>query len=250
MKKPIATLMAVTGILVAFADTSTNTSAPGTPTPEKKYPWESSVSAGLTITSGNSESLLGTLAIGTARKTPDNEFAFGADFAYGKANSVKSIETYHAFGQWNHLFSERLFSYVRGDVLRDTIADLRYRVTLSPGVGYYFVKGTNTTLAGEVGPGVIFRDIGGIHETYATLRLAERFEHKFSPGTRIWQSAELLPQVDRIQNYIFNLEIGAEAAFTKSMSLQVVLSDSYNSEPAAGRNRNDIKIVSGVSYKF
>jgi len=250
MKKPIATLMAAAGILVAFADTSTNTSSTGAPTAEKKYPWESSIAAGLTVTSGNSETLLGTLAIGTARKTPENEYAFGADFAYGKANSVKNIETYHAFGQWNHLFSERLYSYVRGDVLRDTIADLRYRVMLSPGAGYYFLKTTNTFLAGEVGPGVVFRDIGGNHENYATLRIAERFEHKFSPGTRVWQMAELLPQVDRFQNYIFNFELGAEAAFTKTLSLQVVLSDSYNSEPAIGRKRNDVKLVSGVAYKF
>ena len=250
MKKPIATIVATAVILAAFADTSTNTGATGTPTPEKKYPWESSVSAGLTITSGNSDTILGTLAVATARKTPENEYTLGADFAYGKANSIKNLETYHAFGQWNHLFTERLFSYVRGDFLRDTIADLRYRVMLSPGVGYYFIKQENTSLAGEVGPGVVFRDLGGNKETFATLRLAERFEHKFSPGTRVWQSAEFLPQVDRLQNFIFNAELGAEAAFTKSLSLQVVLSDSYNSEPATGRKRNDVKLVSGVSYKF
>jgi putative salt-induced outer membrane protein YdiY len=250
MKKPIATIVAAAGILAALADTSTNTGAAGSVTPEKKYPWESSVSAGLTVTSGNSDTVLATLALATARKTPDNEYSLGADFAYGKANSVKNLETYHAFGQWNHLFSDRVFSYVRGDVLRDTIADLRYRVTLSPGAGYYFIKQENTTFAGEVGPGVVFRDLGGKRETFATLRLAERFEHKFSPGTRVWESAEFLPQVDRFKNYIVNAELGAEAAFTKSLSLQVVLSDSYNSEPALGRKRNDVKLVSGVSYKF
>jgi len=32
--------------------------------------------------------------------------------------------------------------------------------------------------------------------------------------------------------------------------LQVVLYDTYNSEPALGRKRNDVKLVSGISYKF
>ncbi|MEY4916554.1 MAG: hypothetical protein RL616_467 [Verrucomicrobiota bacterium] len=250
MKKPIATIMAAAGILAAFADTSTNTGATGTPTPEKQYPWESSISAGLTVTSGNSDTILGTLAAGSTRKTPENEFSFGIDAAYGKANSVNNLETYHAFGQWNHLFTDRFFSYVRAEFLRDTIADLNYRISLSPGVGYYLIKGTNTTLAVEAGPGVVFRDLGGNSETYATLRLAERFEHKFSPGARIWQSLEILPQIDRWQNFTVNAELGAEAAFTKSLSLQVVLSDSYNSEPAFGRKRNDLKLVSGVAYKF
>ena len=249
MKKHITSFVAVAGILTASADIS-NPGPTGTVAPEKKYPWESSVAARLTVTSGNSDTVLGDIALGTVRKTLENEFMFGAEAAYGKANSVKNLETYRLFGQWNHLFNERLYSYVHTDFLRDTVADLRYRVTLSAGVGYYFVKQTNTTFSAEVGPGVVFRDLGGSHETYATLRVAENFEHKFSPGTRVWQAAELLPQVDRLQNYIFNLEVGAEAALSKSLSLQVVLSDSYNSEPALGHKRNDVKLMSGVAYKF
>ena len=176
MKKPIATIMAAAGILAAFADTSTNTGATGTPTPERQYPWESSITAGLTITSGNSDTILGTLAAGTVRKTPENEFSFGIDAAYGKANSVNNLETYHAFGQWNHLFTDRFFSYVRAEFLRDTIADLNYRITLSPGVGYYLIKEMNTTLAVEAGPGVVFRDLGGAVDAILVCADARRAE--------------------------------------------------------------------------
>jgi putative salt-induced outer membrane protein YdiY len=250
MKKLVTTILLAAGILVAQAETVTTTNAAGVVKQEIKYPWDSSISAGLTLTSGNSDTLLTTAAIGTQRKTPVNEYTFGADMAYGKSDSVKNVETYHLLGQYNHLFSERAFGYLRTEFLRDTIADLRSRFTISPGAGYYFLKETNTTLAGEVGPGIIIRDQGGDHETFATLRIAERFEHKFAPGTRVWQSVELLPEVDKFQNYIINAELGAEAALSKSLSLRVVLSDCYNSEPAVGRKRNDVKIVSGIVYKF
>ena len=249
MKKHITSFAAVAGILTASADIS-NPGPTGTVAPEKKYPWESKITAGLTVTAGNSDTVLGMLAIGTVRKTPENEFTFGADAAYGKANSVLNQESYHVFGQWNHLFTERFYSYVNGDALRDTVSDLRYRVSLSPGVGYYFIKQTKTTLSAEAGPGVIFRGLGENDETYATLRIAENFEHKFGSGARIWQKAELLPQVDRWQNFIFNFEVGAEATLTGDLSLNVTLSDTYNSEPASGRKRNDLKLVSGLSYKF
>lgn len=243
-------------IMAAQAETVTTTNAAGVVKQEIKYPWESSISAGLTLTSGNSDTLLTTAAVGTQRKTPVNEYTFSADMAYGKSDSIKNVETYHLLGQYNHLFSERAFGYLRGEFVRDTIADLRYRVTVSPGAGYYFLKETNTTLAGEVGPGVVFRDQGGDHKTFATLRVAERFEHKFAPGTRVWQSVEFLPEVDKLQNYIINAELGAEAALSKSLSLRVVLSDTYNSEPAFDqtllqpKKRNDVKIVSGIVYKF
>jgi putative salt-induced outer membrane protein YdiY len=251
MKKPIATIVAAAGIMAAFAETSTNTSATGAVTPEKKNPWEQSVSAGLTLTSGNSDSLLATIKYLADKKNAVDEFSFDADAAYGKANDVQSVNTIHGFVQWNHLFSERLFSYARLEGLHDDISEIRYRVTLSGGAGYYFIKETNTTLAGEVGPGLITERLDdNTPYTFATLRLAERFEHKFAPGDRVWQTAELLPQVDRFQNYIFNLELGAEAALSKSLSLQVVLDDTYDSEPASGFKRNDVKLVSGVSYKF
>jgi hypothetical protein len=78
--------------------------------------------------------------------------------------------------------------------LHDGIADLQYRFTLSPGAGYYFLKETNTTLAGELGPGLIFQRLGGVDTTYASLRLAERFEHKLNNGARLGKGRDSCPR--------------------------------------------------------
>ncbi|MDR3459052.1 MAG: DUF481 domain-containing protein [Verrucomicrobiae bacterium] len=250
MKKPIATIVLAAGIMAAFAETSTNTGAKGTVSQDKKYPWESRASAGLTLTQGNSDSLMVTAALVTQRKAPSNEYSFGMDGTYGKNNSVKNAETFHVFGQYNHLFNERIFDYIRGDYLHDGIAHLSYRVTLSPGVGYYLIKETNTTFAVEAGPGVTFRSLGGDHQMFATLRFAERFEHKFATGARVWESLEWLPEVDKWNNDTLNLEMGAEAALSKNLGLQIVLYDTYNTEPANGLRRDDLKLVSGITYKF
>ena len=113
MKKTITTIVAAAGIMAGFAETSTNTGPKGAVTPETKYPWASRASVGLTLTSGNVNSVLIAAALGTARKTPVNEYSFGVDGTYGKSDNVKNAETFHAFGQINHLFSERLFGYAR-----------------------------------------------------------------------------------------------------------------------------------------
>ncbi len=34
------------------------------------------------------------------------------------------------------------------------------------------------------------------------------------------------------------------------MELRVVLTDTYRSEPAAGRDHNDLKVVASVNYTF
>jgi putative salt-induced outer membrane protein YdiY len=222
-----------------------------TPPPEEKPPqWESSAFLGLTLTRGNSDTVLFTGNLKTQKKAKEDEWAFGVDGAYGENDGEKNNETLHGFGQYNRLFTERLFGYIRLDGLHDGIADVKYRVAISPGLGYYFIKDKMTSLAGEVGPGVVFENRGGDKQTYATLRVAERFEHKFSDNARCWQSAELLPQVDRFSNYILNIEAGVGAKITKSVELNIVAQDTYVNEPAAGRKANDFKLVSGVTYKF
>jgi putative salt-induced outer membrane protein YdiY len=215
-----------------------------------KTAWESSISAGLSLTKGNSDTLLTTVAFKTRRKTAEDEFTFGADGSYGENDSVKNNETLHGVGQFNHLFSNRFYGYLNAEGLHDGIANLQYRFTLSPGAGYYFLKETNTTLAVEAGPGLIVQQLGGVGTTYATLRLAERFEHKLDNGARVWEKVEFLPQVNKLHNFLVNAEVGAEAALTKTLSLRVTLQDNFINQPAPGRKDNDVKLISGLVYKF
>jgi putative salt-induced outer membrane protein YdiY len=87
--------------------------------------------------------------------------------------------------------------------------------------------------------------------TFATLRIAEKYERKFYNGNaRFWETVEFLPQVDKWSDYLVNSEIGVESAIRKNLSLSVFLDDNYNSEPATARKRNDEKLVSALTYKF
>ena len=220
------------------------------PIATNKPAWESRLSFGLTLTRGNSDTLLANSTFTTHRNNPTNEWTFGADAAYGKNNSVENNETLHGFGQYNHLFNERWYGYLRADALHDGISEVKYRVTFSPGAGYYFIRTKATLLAGEVGPGVIFERLDGEDHTYMTSRFAERFEHKFASQARLWQRAEVLPQVDRWGNFLANAELGAEAALTKQLNLRTVVQDSYANEPAPGRRDNDVQLISGLVYRF
>jgi putative salt-induced outer membrane protein YdiY len=216
-----------------------------------KYPWDGNVGAGLTLTHGNSDTLLVTASILTHKKTPENEISLGADGAYGEDNSVENVDTAHGFSQYNHLFSDKFYAYARVDALHDGIADLQYRITIGPGVGYYFIKETNTTFAAEFGSSFVNQRLGNVDDNYATFRLAERFEHKFNKyGARVWENVEFLPQVNKFENYLVNAEVGVETSITKKISLKTFLQDNFANEPADRRQKNDLKLVSGVAYKF
>ena len=231
--------------------------------------WESSAHAGVTLTRGNSKNFLGTMGVNSSRKWSKDEALLGASAGYGESTAVnradgendvttKSEDYIKGFGQYNYLFTERFYGGLRLDAIHDDIADVNYRFTLSPLAGYYLVKNPATTLAVEAGPSFVYEQVGGEEQSYLGARLAERFEHKFPGGARIWQTAEIIPQVDDVENFIFNFELGVEAPLTNKVSLRAVLTDTYDNQPAevsgaAGTRtklKNDVKIVAGLAYKF
>ena len=219
-------------------ETSTSQAAPGavvsTNISTNKPVWESSITLGATATAGNVNSALATGNFQTHKKTPLDEWNLGVDAAYGEVSSVKNNETLHGFVQYNHLFSERWYGYVRGDALHDGIADVAYRFTFSPGAGYYFIKDKETSLAGEVGPAILYEKLDDEYHTYPTLRLAERFEHKFDGHARLWQNVEFLPPFTDPRAFLVNAEVGVDTPLSKHLSLQTYVQDNYANRPGAG----------------
>ncbi len=244
----VVTVM-VTNVVTMTNYVSAAPPAPVVPPPVIKN-WASSATVGLTLTRGNNNSTLLSADYGTKKKTPDNEYSLGAGVAFGEQDSVETVNNYHAFAQWNHLFTPRFYGYLRTDGLRDEIADLDYRFNLGPGLGYYLVKLPDTSLSTEIGGGFEAQRLGGEDEVFATVRLADHFEHKFSDRARLWQNFEIFPQVDQFDNYIINFVVGIETAFTKSFSLKTYLEDTYANRPAQDRIKNDAKIVVAGSFKF
>lgn len=226
--------------------------APVVVAPNKvKYAWNNTVSAGLTLARGNSDFTLVTAGYNAIKKTPVNEYDIDVKGAYGEQSSVPNVDNYEGSLQWNHLFTDRVYGYLRGDGLHDYIANVDYRITIGPGLGYYLLKETNLTLSVEGGVSDEEQSLGdGTAENFATLRAADKFEYKINGHARFWQNFEILPEVDRWDNYVANFEIGAETSFTKSWSLKTYLDDNYNNRPALEHLKNDVKLVAGVAYKF
>lgn len=248
-------VLTVAALAALTAATSAHAQA-ATPAPPDTG-WKSSAAAGLTLTRGNSSTLLATLGASTGKKWDANEISLGIDGAYGKSkdstgNNQTTAGSAHAFMQYNRLFNERLYGYLRIEGLHDAVADIRYRLTLSPGLGYYFIKQKKTDLSAEVGPGLVVERLGSDNKTYVTLRVGEKFHHEISDRARIWEMADIMPQVDKFSHYLINAELGIEADLTadKRLSLRAVLQDSYNSQPAQGRYKNDAKIITAIAYKF
>lgn len=223
--------------------------APLTPPPPQPK-WETVATAGLTLTKGNSDTLLANFGVNSARKWKQNEVALGSSFSYGENAGRKNVDSLSGFGQYNRLVSDKFYGGFKLNAAKDAIADLAYRVSLSPLAGYYLIKEAKTHLSLELGPSYVIERLGGVSKSYAGLRAGERLEHKFNDRAKTWQAADITTQVDRFSKYLITFELGVDSAITSQISLRAVLQDNYDSIPATARKMNDIRLVTGIAYKF
>ncbi len=246
------------GAAAAQAQTNTSAAAAQPKVATTTNGWKTSIAFGLTLARGNTDTTLASARAFTEKKWQQNDLMFEADGLYGETKApdapknTENAETLHGFSQYNRSLGDRFYGYGRIDGFHDGIADIKYRLSLAPGLGYYLITNKTINLAMEIGPGYIKEQLEGESEAFAMLRLAEKFNYIISPHAKAWATVEILPQLNQFDNYIMNAEVGAEAGLTKgnSLSLRSVLQDSYNNIPAADRLKNDLKLIVSLAYKF
>jgi putative salt-induced outer membrane protein YdiY len=213
------------------------------------------ITLGATLTEGNSDTMQATVGLlSEGEKAALGSIRAGVEGRYGESEvngeTEKTMENAKAFLDIRKTATERLYTVFNSTFLYDDIADIDYRATIGVGPGWYLIKTDSTALSGDLGPAYVIERVGGENEDYAALRLGERFEHKFSPAARIWQSAEYLAKMSEFERYFINAEVGAESAMTARVNLRFVLQDQYNSQPADDKDKNDLTFIAGISVKL
>lgn len=217
---------------------------------EAKQKWESSATAGFTLTKGNSETLMIALAAAAERKWGRNELELKAGLNYGEERDNVTVSTILGSAKYNRLFGKRVYASGLLSAGHDDLASLAYRVTLSPAGGYYFVKNKKITLSGEAGPGLIFEKLGGVRSDYWTVRLGEKFTWQINDRVKLWQSVNYSPKIDDFGDFFVFFDFGFQTDITKRLALTLQFVDTYRSRPASGRKENDLRFISGITYKF
>lgn len=222
---------------------------------EAKPVLKTSLNLGATVTRGNSETmLLNASWLTEGEKQPLGAARVGAEANYGASTVAEKEETTvdnaKLFAGAEKTLSPRTFAALNGSLSYDNIADIDYRAILGPGLGVYIWRGERGKWMVQAGPSYLWEKIGGARRDFTTLQAIERFEFQFSETAKIWQSAEWLPRVDAFEDYLLNVEVGAEAALTTRLKLRVVLQDKYNSVPAENKKHNDLTLIAGLGVSL
>lgn len=217
--------------------------------------WKLNTSLGFNLTRGNSDTLLLNNKTTASREINDHIYRLLIDGSFGEdkdkddpVNGNTTQKQLRLEAAYKHLLTQRWFLGFTTTAFFDEIADIDYRYILSPGIGYFLVKNDTVQLSLETGPSWVFEKLGGEKNDYLSPRVAERFDWKISETSKVFQSAEVLLSVDDGDDTLVTAEAGISAAINSSIALVVSVKNVYDNLPAAGKERNDLMVLTGLQF--
>lgn len=213
---------------------------------EKELGWKNSAGIGLSMTDGNSETLVVNAAAKSEHTAEAGILTLGIEGNYGEADD-ENVENAKAGANYKRTY-DAFYAYLDGNVLYDDIAAIDYRATVGPGLGKFLVDTEKTKLGVEAGVAYIFEKVAEVEDDYAALRLAQNFSRQVSETAKIFESVEYLPEIEDFDNYLLNAEVGIEAAINSSASIRVSVKNKYDSTPGAGLEHNDVALIAALSF--
>ena len=209
-----------------------------------------SLSLGLTVNQGNTDSSLGNAALVTESISGNREIRAGAEFTYGEQDSEKNTENGRVFVGVKEGLSDRAYVTADASGMYDPIASIDYRAIASVGLGYFLMKDEAASLSVDVGPAYIWEKVGGETEDYFGIRFAQRYTRDLSETAKVWQSLEYVPEAEDFENYLFLGEVGVEAVLNSRMSLRTVYRVTYDNEPAPDAKKSDRQLLAGLVIRL
>jgi putative salt-induced outer membrane protein len=214
--------------------------------------WDSTVAAGLNVTSGNSETLAANAAVTAERVGDVHEIRLGIEGNTGDSeiDGVDETTTQNAKAQAVYKYKlNGSYLYSDNSIFHDDIADIEYLLIVGVGVGYRVVDTERAKLGLEIGVAYVEEELDdGTKDDKIAGRLAVRHDQTLSEQSKCWFSAEYLPSVDDMDDYLLNGEAGVEASLNSTLSLRVVVQDRYDSTVPVDREHNDLSVISSLVY--
>jgi len=218
--------------------------------------WDTTVSAGLNMTSGNSDSTVANAGVNAVRTQGKHETRLLAEANYGnsKTDGAEQTTADNLKGGVGHKYTlNGSFLYSNNSIFRDTVADLDLRLILGAGGGYHVIKSETATLDIELGVAYIREErADDTEDDNIAFRVAARHDQAFSETAKLWASVEYLPQADDFGIYLVNSEAGVEAVLSQriQLNLRLVVQHRYDSDVPEGRENSDLAVISALVYKL
>ena len=223
------------------------------PAPAPPPVWTVAASAGLALTSGNSD-------------TSTVNVAYDLVYNPGTRNVVKSDALYLRGENQGKLASNRLnvnlrdeyslnartFVFGQNQYLQDEFKSIDYLIAPTAGLGYKVIDTAPTKFSVDAGIGGVWEKnaIGDVHSSGA-VTFSEKLNHALTSTTALTHGFSALWKTKDWEDALYTFGAGVAVSMSTRTQLKVELLDVYkNKPPTPAVGKNDLAILMAIVYKM
>lgn len=225
---------------------------PCPPTPDPGT-WVGSASAGLALTSGNSDMLNFNVAFDVTRDAKTRHVMKWTGLVIrGKQEGELVANRLSLAFRDQYTLSDRAYAFGQIDYLRDTFKLIDYLVAPTAGIGYKVIDTTATKFSVDGGIGAVWEKNpdSDVHSSMA-VTAGERLDHALTATATLRHAATALWKANDPGDGLYTFSIGVGAKISSRLQLSVDLLDAYkNKPPTAATQKNDIALVTALTATF
>lgn len=243
--KPCMAALCLLGASYAAADTL--------PIPDGR--WRGTLNGGLSIATGNTRSTSINVGADFTRKTDWDKLHLVGTGLYTTQRNNDTNESHETANlvrggaKYDFDLNPKVFGFGSLDLEHDELQKLELRSVLAGGAGWHAWRRGNEFF--DVSAGLSYNREQFEPETRDTIELllAEESGLQISPTTTFKQRFAVYPNLQETGEYRLVFDSTLATAITKRISLQLTLSDRYQSNPPPGvRKQNDLLFLTNISW--
>lgn len=221
--------------------------------PEPPPGWAGSASAGVALTSGNSDTSTVNAAYELKRDT-GGTFVLKSTglLVWGKSEGELTNDRLALDGRVERRLNTRTSLFVQAQYLRDSFKAIDYLVSPTVGLTRVLFKDDRTELNVDAALGIVWEKNPDLElQTDGAVTAGQQFTRKLTATTELKEKVAALWKMDDFGDALYTFGIGVAASITAGTQMKVELLDTYKTRPpTVDVKKNDIAVLVSFVYKF
>ena len=221
--------------------------------PAPMTPWTGAVSAGLAVTSGNTDTSTFNAAYDvTYDPKTSNLVKSDALLLRGKTQGVLSTDRFALNLRDQYKLNGRAYVFGQNQYLRDTFKNIDYLLAPTAGIGYNVLGTMTSKLEVDLGAGGVWEKNPGRDVTHSgAITAGEKLVQTITGTTTLTQSVSALWKTTDFGDSLVNTGVGLAMAVSSRTQFKIELQDSYkNKPPTAKIKKNDLATILALVFKL
>lgn len=228
------------------------------PPVKPKPKWSGDISAGFTITSGNTETENFSASANFRKRTEKDRTQLSADYAKGRqkdpdtGEKETTEEWWRTKAKYDYFLTKKLYGYLDGRYESDAIAELDRRAIVGTGCGYQWIETDVMNFSFEIGIASLYEKFENQTDSNSeiTAQVGYNFDYKLNQKLKFIHDLTYYPSVEDFSDYFLTSTSEIRAHLTEMMFANFKVIFGHDSTPAQGAHQTDTKYILGIGYSF